>query len=226
MLICERFALLCFALAMSLSAPAAERFFGKVIGITDGDTLTLLTSDKEQVKIRLSEIDTPERGQPYGTRSRQALGNLVFGKRATVYSETTDRYGRIVARVVVGETDVNAEMVRSGHAWVYRQYANREVLYELEESARNAERGMWSLPESQRVPPWKWRELRREGKSIQEAVSDEAQSRREEATFECGTKRYCGDMSTCKEARYFLTECGVLDLDRDKDGLPCESICK
>jgi|tagenome__1003787_1003787.scaffolds.fasta_scaffold20941564_2 nuclease-like protein len=75
-------------------------------------------------KVRLAEIDTPESGQPYGSRARQALSDLAFGKSARVVAQDTDRYGRMVGRVYVGSLDVNAEMVRQGAAWVYRRYSH------------------------------------------------------------------------------------------------------
>ena len=136
-------------------ADAAE-YTGKVVAIADGDTLTLLV-DHRQLKIRLAEIDTPERGQPYGSRAKEALSKLAFGKRARVVATDRDRYGRIVGRVYVGDTDVNAELVRRGAAWVYRQYAKDPGLFALEAEARRAKRGLWGLPEAERVPPWEWR---------------------------------------------------------------------
>jgi endonuclease YncB( thermonuclease family) len=129
---------------------------GKVISIADGDTLTLLIANT-QYRIRLAEIDTPERKQPYGTKARQALSTLVFSKEIEVDVQTTDRYGRSVARVYVGDVDVCAELVRQGMAWVYRKYAKDESLFDIEQEARDAFRGLWSLSESQRVPPWEWR---------------------------------------------------------------------
>jgi len=91
---------------------AAEDLRGRVVGITDGDTLTLLTDRRVEVRIRLAEIDTPERDQPYGTRARQSLSDLAFGKSVRVVVQGTDRYGRAVGRVFAGSQDVNAEMVR------------------------------------------------------------------------------------------------------------------
>ena len=129
---------------------------GKVVGITDGDTLKLLV-DNRQIKIRLAQIDTPERNQPYGSRAKQALSDLTFGKEVMAKVETIDRYGRSVARIYVDGVDVSAEMVRQGAAWVYRKYATDESLYEIEKEAQEAGRGLWALPEAQRVPPWEWR---------------------------------------------------------------------
>ena len=130
---------------------------GRVVGITDGDTLTLLTDRQTQIRIRLSEIDTPERGQPYATRSRQRLSDLVFGKAVRVTVRDVDRYGRTIGRVFVGSRDVNAEMIRSGSAWVYRRYSDDPSLLRLERIARGERRGLWALPEAERIPPWEWR---------------------------------------------------------------------
>lgn len=131
----------------------------RVVGISDGDTFKCLTASKEQVKVRLAEIDTPESKQPYGTRSKQALSELVFGKDVTLQVRDTDRYGRTVARVYQDQVDVNAELVAQGAAWVYRQYSRDRNLLILESEAREAARGLWSLPEAERMPPWEWRRM-------------------------------------------------------------------
>jgi len=138
---------------------ASSEYNGKVVGVTDGDTLTLLV-DQTEIKIRLSQIDTPESGQPYGSRAKQALSGLAFGKVALAKVEAIDQYGRTVARVYVANTDINAEMVRLGAAWVYRKYATDDSLYRIETEARDTKRGLWSLPESERTPPWEWRQSR------------------------------------------------------------------
>ncbi len=148
-------------LISAASLGAAETYYGKVVGITDGDTLTLLTDKKRQIKVRLAEIDTPERGQPWGTRAKQALSDLAFGKEARVVYVDTDRYGRMAGRVYVGDTDVNAELIKGGHAWVYRQYVTDPSLFALEEQAKANGRGLWGLPEAQ-VQPWEWRRGRRQ----------------------------------------------------------------
>ncbi|MBW6398942.1 thermonuclease family protein [Roseomonas sp. HJA6] len=138
-------------------AVAAAELRGRVVGITDGDTLTLLSVRREEIRIRLSDIDTPERGQPYGDRARQLLADLAFGRDARIEVRDTDRYGRTVGRVFVGAVDVNAELVRRGSAWVFRRYSNDPTLLRLEADARSARRGLWALPEAQRLPPWEWR---------------------------------------------------------------------
>lgn len=134
---------------------------GRVVAIADGDTLTVLTAENTQLKVRLAQVDTPEKGQPYANRSRQALAELVFGKNVQLLVVDTDRYGRTVAGVKVDNLDVASELVSSGSAWVYRRYATDDRLYALEERAREQGRGLWGLPESQRVPPWEWRKNKR-----------------------------------------------------------------
>lgn len=130
---------------------------GKVISIADGDTFTLLTADKEQIKIRLAEIDAPESGQPYGNKSKQALSNLVFGNDVRVEVQTTDRYGRTVGRPYVGDLDICAEMVRIGAAWAYREYLIDKSLLTVESEAKANNRGLWGLSEAKHVEPWNWR---------------------------------------------------------------------
>ncbi len=150
---------------------AAQDLTGRVVGITDGDTLTLLVNRRQQVRVRLSDIDTPERRQPYGTRARQDLSGLVFRKTVRVVVRDTDRYGRTVGRVHAGAVDVNAELVRLGAAWVYRDYSNDPALLRLEATARCERRGLWRLPEAERVPPWEWRALRRHGPGARGAAT-------------------------------------------------------
>jgi micrococcal nuclease len=154
------------ALLLVVAAPlaavsAAQEITGKVVSIADGDTLTLLVSGNQQVRVRLAEIDTPERGQPYAEKSKQQLADLVFGRTVRVRSFGSDRYGRTLGRVFVGDVDVNAEMVRSGAAWVYRKYAKDPEIFDLESQARAGRRGIWGLPEADRVPPWEWRQRQR-----------------------------------------------------------------
>jgi endonuclease YncB( thermonuclease family) len=150
--------LLCLFLLIA-SPATAETLAGKVVGVHDGDTLTLLDDSKRQVKIRLAEIDAPESRQPYGSRSKQELSGLAFGKSAAVQVQDIDRYGRTVGRVTVDGVDVNAEMVRRGAAWVYRKYAKRQFLFTIEQQARDAKAGLWALPEADRMPPWEWRKM-------------------------------------------------------------------
>ena len=129
---------------------------GKVVSIADGDTLTIVDSDKKQHRIRLAEIDAPEHGQPWGNRAKEALADKVFGKEVDIEVVDADRYHRLVGRVHLEDgRDINREMVRQGHAWVYRRYLRHASLLDDEEAARDAKRELWSLPNP--IPPWEWR---------------------------------------------------------------------
>ena len=184
---------------------------GRVVGVTDGDTLTLLV-DRVQFRIRLAQIDAPESNQPYGKRAKSALSALAFGKQARVEVVDIDRYGRTVGEVFVDGIDVNREMVREGHAWAYTKYSHTTEIIELEDSARIAKKGLWALPENQREPPWIWRHPPRKPKP-------------KAGPLACGTRSYCREMATCEEARFYFEKCGVHSLDGDSDGVPCESLC-
>ncbi len=146
-------------LLIILPAVSQTVYQGNVVKIADGDTLTILV-DKQQLKIPLSDIDTPERKQPFGTRAKQALSDLAFGKQARVVEVTVDRYGRIVGRVYVGDTDVNRALVAQGFAWVYRKYSNDAELLRLEAEAKQKSLGLWADPNP--IPPWEWRRGRRQ----------------------------------------------------------------
>jgi endonuclease YncB( thermonuclease family) len=149
------------ALCLAVSVARAESIQARVVGVTDGDTVAALTSEKRQIKVRLAGIDTPEKKQPFGTAAKQALSDLAFGRDAVIEYEKEDRYGRTVGKVLVDGRDVNLELVTRGFAWWYRKYANEQsaedrALYEAaENAARAASRGLWSDP--QPIPPWEWR---------------------------------------------------------------------
>jgi len=129
----------------------------QVIGIADGDTLTVLV-DQEPVKIRLANIDAPERKQAFGTRSRQSLSDLCWEKDATYQVQDVDRYGRTVAVVSCAGVNVNRAQVERGMAWVYPKYNKDRALPELQERARAERRGLWM--DKNPTPPWEWRKRR------------------------------------------------------------------
>lgn len=137
-------------------AGTAALIIGLVVAIADGDTLTVLNEDFQQVKIRLAEIDAPEKKQPFGSCSRQSLGELCHEKRAEVRVTDVDRrYKRIVGRVTCAGVDANAAQVRRGMAWVYDRYAKDKTLYRLQDEARSAGRGLWI--DRNPMAPWDWR---------------------------------------------------------------------
>jgi endonuclease YncB( thermonuclease family) len=146
------------ALIFLLSLPSLSgAWSGKVVGVTDGDTITALHEGRGE-RIRLYGIDCPEKRQAFGSKAKQATSLLTFRKVAKVEAVDRDRYGRTVALVTVGTTLVNQELIRQGLAWVYTRYCTRPVCREwarLEAEAREARRGLWADPRP--VPPWEFR---------------------------------------------------------------------
>jgi endonuclease YncB( thermonuclease family) len=134
----------------------AEEFTGKVVGISDGDTLSVLRDGKD-VKVRLYGVDTPEKAQAFGTQARKFTGDLVFQQVVAVQIRATDRYGRFVGEVLLPDgRSLNQVLVQAGMAWWYQRYApNEPILAQLEAEARAARRGLWA--DAHPVPPWKWR---------------------------------------------------------------------
>ena len=157
-----RRAVIALMLAIAPCMGQADELRGRVVGVADGDTLTVLDAGRQQIKVRLAEIDAPEKAQPYGQRSKQALSGLCFGREAIVDNTGRDRYGRTIGRVRCGGVDVNAEQIRRGMAWVYDRYVTDKRLYPMQAEAQTARRGLWADPAP--VPPWAWRQNRRNGK--------------------------------------------------------------
>ena len=155
-----RRALLFFAFTFFL-APGAARadFVGRVVKVSDGDTLTVLFERKE-IKVRLESIDAPELKQPFGRRAQQSLAELCAARTARVVERGHDRYGRTVGSIACDGMDAGTEQVRRGMAWVFERYAprsspNNAPLYGLQDEARASRRGLWADP--QPVAPWDWR---------------------------------------------------------------------
>ena len=194
------------------SALSGEIIEGTVVGVHDGDTLTLLIAGNQTVKIRLSQIDSPESDQAFGLRSKQSLSDMVFKKAVRVEKEAVDRYGRTVGTVFVGDLDVNREQVKRGMAWAFLKYLHDKSLIQVEAIARQSKIGLWSDPNP--MPPW---EYRHPGSQTLAANHPTGNT--------CGPKRYCKEMSSCEEAKQYL-QCGLSKLDKDGDGVPCESLCR
>ena len=153
------------ALAVLTTTSNADTLTGRVVGIADGDTLTLLDATNTQHKIRLSGIDSPEKGQPFGQACKKSLSDLAYDRVVAVESNKLDRYGRVIGKVLVNGQDVNLEQVRRGCGWHYKQYQNEQILDDglsynaAEELARSSRVGLWADHEP--MPPWEWRKARR-----------------------------------------------------------------
>lgn len=158
---------------LAFSLPGhADTVTGRVIGVTDGDTLTLLDRHNTQHKIRLQGIDAPEKRQDWGRRSMQNLSSLTFGRNVTAECGKVDRYRRNICKIIVNGHDANLAQLEAGMAWWYRGYAreqtpeDRATYEKAEASAKAANRGLWSTPDAE--PPWEWRRnLRRKNPKVQ-----------------------------------------------------------
>ena len=157
------------ALALTLvllagSLAHSETLVGTVVGLADGDTVTVLDASKTQYRIRLAGIDAPEKKQDFGSRSRQSLSELVFQKPVRVEYTKTDRYGRIVGKVLVNNVDASLVQVKRGMAWHYKAYereqsqVDRKLYAQSETDARRAGLGLWQDPSP--LPPWEFRKMR------------------------------------------------------------------
>lgn len=147
-------------LLFALQAGATEPVNARVVGVHDGDTITCLTANKEQLKVRLDAIDAPELKQPFGQRSKETLSGLVFGKDVTVIPKKTDKYGRTIGHVLVNGKDVNLLMLQAGMAWHYQHFSSNKALQAAEDAARAEKKGLWSDPQA--MPPWEWRASERD----------------------------------------------------------------
>jgi endonuclease YncB( thermonuclease family) len=146
---------------MIASCAWAETITGRVVGVADGDTITVLDAANQQHKIRLSGIDCPEKNQPFGQVAKQSMSDQVFDRQVSVETSKRDRYGREIGKVLVGGVDANLEQLRRGLAWHYKKYEreqgplDRATYAGAEIEARVAGRGLWVDPEP--MAPWDWR---------------------------------------------------------------------
>jgi endonuclease YncB( thermonuclease family) len=155
--------------AESTPADGAEIISGRVVGVSDGDTITVLDASRSRWKIRLATIDSPEKNQDFGSRAKESLSDMVFGKDVEVEVRSTDRYGRVVGVVRIGGTDVNLEQIKRGLAWHYTQYSKeqpfgeRRTYAEAQKRAQAARTGLWVRGDA--VEPWAFRRGKRKSSS-------------------------------------------------------------
>lgn len=230
----KKLLILTFAVLLSSTAIAQTC---TVVGVADGDTLTCLTRAKQQIKVRLNQIDAPEKRQPYGTAAGKKLSDLVFGKTVDLRSSGTDKYNRTLAEVYLGNTNINKEMVKAGYAWAYRQYMTDSQYLTLENQARAARLGLWADPNP--IYPSDYRHGSKATANTSTpsypatprqqpsyTYTRQPTTSNSSSGFTCGSKRVCAEMTSCAEARYYLTQCGLSRLDGDNDGVPCEKLCR
>lgn len=188
----------------------ARTYSGKVIAVLDGDTILLLRGRSRPFKVRLANMDAPEKFQEYGMASKQSLAELVLRKQVQVNTLAVDSYGRVVAMISVDGRDINQEQVWRGMAWADSRSDGHNMLAAQNE-AREAQRGLWE--QDNPIRPSQWRKTH--AVLPQQVARDPA----------CVSKSYCSQMSSCEEAKFYLVHCGVKALDSDGDGMPCERLC-
>lgn len=157
-----RFILVCCLLFLAPPVFAQQMIQGKVVKIVDGDTFDLLVNNQTLVRVRLSDIDCPERGQAYYQVCKQALSDYIAGQTVKVLYSKKDRNGRILGTILNGPVNVNRIMVQEGYAWHFKKYSTDHFFAEDEIRARNAKRGLWTDPKP--IAPWDFREIKRSKK--------------------------------------------------------------
>lgn len=141
-------------------AHTATSFSGNVVAITDGDTIVVLSGSTPE-KIRLAEIDCPEKRQAFGQQAKEYCSQLCFGKTVTVTYSAHDRDKRIIGYVTLPDGhQLNSELVKAGMAWCYPKYCKHQDMYDSEKHARDSKIGLWQDPDS--IPPWQWRKESRQ----------------------------------------------------------------
>lgn len=128
---------------------------GKVVKVSDGDTITVLTSDKTQYKIRLNDIDAPEKKQAFGNKSKDNLAKYIAGKTIIVQYQKKDKYKRILGTIYYNNIDINLKQVKDGFAWVYKKYSKNQDYYNAEKLARDNKKGLWI--DNNPIAPWEFR---------------------------------------------------------------------
>lgn len=149
---------LIFLLLLILAPAVQATLTGRVVRVIDGDTVVVLAKAEGTVRLRLSGIDAPELGQPFGQRARQFLASRIAGRVVEISGDTRDRYDRILGTVWADGRDINAELVCGGMAWAYRvrSEAQNPAYLQCENAAREQKKGLWQAPSP--VPPWQWRQ--------------------------------------------------------------------
>ena len=128
---------------------------GRVVRVKDGDTIVILTSDMQQITIRVKSVDCPERRQPYGKKAKDFVIDQIAGKDVRITNTSQDRYGRTIGFVKYKDKDLSEELLKEGLAWHYIKYSKDLNLQELENQARKNKIGLWSNPSS--IEPWLYR---------------------------------------------------------------------
>lgn len=201
---------------LCLAATAASAWPARVQRVIDGDTVEV-RRDGQVETVRIAGIDAPERGQPGGDAARLALEAILGGGEVEVLASGRDRHGRTIARIERGGRDVGRLLVQAGHAWQFTRYDDSAGLRQAEQFARANGLGLWADPDA--LAPWLWRRQSRTGAARQARQA-------ENLPGGCTPAPRCSQMTSCAQAMAALRQCGPGRLDGDRDGIPCESLCR
>lgn len=197
----------------------ARDIYCRVVGISDGDTLTCLQNNKP-LKVRLLHIDAPESSQPYGQKAKQALANLAFKKQVKIEAEKYDRYQRLLG-VVYDEAgnNLNLRLVEQGMAWAYRQ--TQPIYQQAQTIAQQQRIGLWQDPHA--LNPYQWRQQHKTAQSNNH-LQKNSQNRPLVSSPDCQQKRSCNQIGNYQQALFYFQQCGWKELDGNNDGIPCNKL--
>lgn len=205
-----------FAISAFILPVHAEAREGRVTRVLDGDTVDVRMSDGTY-RVRLANIDAPEKAQPYGRQSTQLLATFVMNKTVDVRQEDVDRYGRIVGTLTVGGMNVNRQMACQGAAWAYLQYLRDRQVLACQNSAKSSGKGLWASRNA--IAPWAWRH------SGSSAPSSSSEPRRTTAPRASANVTYksCAAARAARATPLRRGSPGYSSrMDRDGDGVACE----
>ncbi|HDL5700059.1 TPA: thermonuclease family protein [Mannheimia haemolytica] len=207
---------LIFSLFFSSVYAAERQLKCKVIGISDGDTLTCLVN-KTPLKIRLQHIDAPEQAQPYGNKAKQALAQFVFQQNITAIVSGYDRYQRLLATLYLNGKNINLALVENGMAWAYT--TKREYI-EAQDQAQQAKIGLWQ--DKFPINPSQWRKTH--ASTLPQAVKKPENIAIPPTTIDCQVKLSCNQISNYAQAKRYFQQCSWKELDGNNDGIPCNKL--
>jgi len=191
----------------------AKTVYGTVVSVLSGDKVKILDSHKKLYMIRLSNIYAPKKNQDFFHTSKKNLSNLIFKKKVYFIGKRI-KENYYTGTIYLKSININMEMVRKGLARVAKKYCKNPYYYFLEKRAKNNFIGIWKINKTDTS-----------GYFYQSQRDIIIQPKSYQISFKCGTKRYCRQMSSCKEAYFYMNKCGLHRLDGDGDKIPCESIC-
>lgn len=228
--LCQKFLLILLLFAVPVVG-LTQIMDGAQVRTLDGDSFEILVNGIKQDEVRLNNIDAPELSQDYGPEAKAALAAIIEVQPIRIVPFGVDQYGRKLAQVWVGEQLINKALVQAGSAWAFSPVLQDPSYIPLQSSAKAAKIGLWAGPNP--VAPWQYRDAARgvsaprlSGNRAPRIVRQQS-PRPQTSTFSgrCAGKKYCAQMSSCAEAQFYLTQCGLSHMDGDGDGQACERLC-